>query len=269
MSSRASSAPTALANARDTARRRLIGGCALALLLATVVSGALPLTAHARAGGKSCARACAVAQHACLRDARGNFGGHRADCRGDAASGRVCRGRAKRLFATARRACRSFRSQCRQCCRAGGLRCDAPPELPVVIGTFSSPDQDALEHTGLPPAPGGQGFVALALPDGLVGFDPAARTPVSGAAECATAVLACFAPGARNWAGCLAAVPQCETDMPWVGDHPMCCPAGCFERYQALRRDGLAGPQAFAAAIWEAPSCMPGLRGAGPARRRP
>ncbi|MFN8546223.1 MAG: hypothetical protein U0807_18750 [Candidatus Binatia bacterium] len=247
--------------APDASRRRLTTGLALALLL--MAAGT------AGAGGKSCGRTCAVAQRACLRDARGGFGRHRADCLGDPASGRVCRVRAKHLFATARKVCRSFRRQCQQCCHTHGPRCDTPPELPVVIGSFPFPDRRALEHTGLPPAPDGHGFVALALPDGLVGFDPAARTPVSAAAECATAVLACFAPPARNWAGCLAAVPECETRTPWVGDHPMCCPADCSERYQARRREGLTGPQAFAAAIWEAPSCMPALRGAGPARREP
>jgi hypothetical protein len=242
---------------------------ALALVLATAAVGGEPPDHTQRAAAKSCTRACASAGRACLRDARAGLDRHRTDCLGDPASGRVCRSRAKRLLAAARRVCRSSRSQCRQCCRARGSRCDAPPELPIVIGSFPAPDRRGLVRTGLPRDPGGRGVVVLALPDGLVAFDAAARTPVSAAAECATAVLACFAPPARNWAGCLAAVPACETDTPWMGDHPMCCPSGCVERYQARRREGLTDPQAFAAAIWEAPSCMPGLRGAGPARRQP
>jgi hypothetical protein len=74
-------------------------------------------------------------------------------------------------------------------------------------------------------------------------------------------VLACVHPTLRNFAGCFASVPACETATPWVGDHPMCCPAACGDRYQELRAAGRSDPAAFAAAIWEAPSCMPGVAG--------
>jgi hypothetical protein len=99
----------------------------------------------------------------------------------------------------------------------------------------------------------------LDTPDGTFTIDPAARTPVSAAAECAALVVACFRPGVRNWAGCFESVRVCPTATPWEGNDPMCCPASCAVRFQELRRTGVAGPLAATASIWRAPSCMPGL----------
>jgi hypothetical protein len=41
----------------------------------------------------------------------------------------------------------------------------------------------------------------------------------------------------------------------------MCCPASCASRYQVLRGAGNDEAAAFAKAIFEHPSCMPGLAG--------
>lgn len=131
----------------------------------------------------------------------------------------------------------------------------------MFSGAIAPVDRRVLDTVALPPAPNSRGFTLLALPDGTFTFDPQARSPVSAAAECATAMLGCFHPTQRNWAGCFASVPACTSETPWVGDHPMCCPAACGDRYQALRREGRPDPEAFAAAIWEEPSCMPGLAG--------
>lgn len=118
----------------------------------------------------------------------------------------------------------------------------------------------ALEESGFPPGPAGRGFTVLQLPDGVLFIDPNDRSPVSAAGECADAMLACFAPPERNVAGCFATVPSCR-GKPWKGDAPPCCPAPCGERYQELRRSGLDEVDALVSAIWEEPSCMPGLEG--------
>lgn len=218
------------------------------------------LPAGAASAVKTCKKSCKGALTTCTQAAKSEQATNRAAC-GTAADPRLCRQEVKRLFKVARRVCRSARARCRVCCSDGRTGCAVPPELPRFSGEFPVPDRGGLEQTPLPPGPSGQGVMLLELPDGALFFDPAARSPVSAAAECATVVLACFHPTLRNWAGCFASVPECETDTPWVGDHAMCCPAGCGERYQELRASGRSDPEAFGAAIWEAPSCMPALEG--------
>ena len=129
---------------------------------------------------------------------------------------------------------------------------------------FAAPERAVLTTLPLPPVPGRPGVALLILPDGTFYFDPLERTPVSAAAECAAVVLSCYSPGVRNWAGCLANVPQCADNTPWAGNNPMCCAPGCASRYQELRIAGESGPSAFAKAIFRAPSCMPGVAGSPP-----
>lgn len=235
----------------------------LAMLL--VLGAAMPLVARAAetAGAQStikpCLRTCRPMLRACLQQRAHVQRAARAVCTGS--DRRPCLRTGKRVFKAAKRTCRRARAACRACCRERGTACDRAPEVPIFSGTFPLPDRRELEALPLPPGPDGRGFTLFALPDGVFHFDPAARSPVSAAAECAAAVLACYDPALRNWAGCFAAVPRCETRTPWVGDDPMCCATACGERYQEGRRRGLDGPRAFAAAIWNAPSCMPELPG--------
>lgn len=137
-------------------------------------------------------------------------------------------------------------------------------ETPVFSGSFDLPDRQILKQLGLPPGPDGRGFALLTLNDGVYGFDPDDRTPVSAAAECAAGVLSCFHPQLRNYAGCFANVPVCSTDTPWTSDGPACCAAACGGRYQDLLREGRDPPSAMTAAIYEKPSCMPGVEGYEP-----
>lgn len=136
---------------------------------------------------------------------------------------------------------------------------------PLFSGSFTPPNRSDLATIPLPPMVGRPGIALITVPFGTLYFDPAERTPVSAAAECAAVVLSCYQPGERNWAGCLANVPQCADNTPWVGNSPMCCASACSARYQELRVAGEVGPAAFVKAIFRAPSCMPGLTGYVPA----
>lgn len=184
-----------------------------------------------------------------------------ASCPSTAGSERTaCLERATKVAQAGDGVCDEFHADCASCCQSGGENCLLAPEVPKAIGTFESPEREILEApNGLPPGPGGVGFMLLPLPDGAMGFDPFARTPATAAAECAGAVLSCFSAGQRNWAGCLAVVPTCPSDTPWEENGPACCTPSCLVRYQELRRGGRTNPAAFTAAIYEAPSCMPGL----------
>jgi hypothetical protein len=184
-----------------------------------------------------------------------------AACPTDAGAERdACLARAQSAVDAGDRICDAFHAACPSCCTSGGINCNLAPEVPRAVGDFQIPTRDIVERTdNLPPGPNGVGFMLLPLPDGALGFDPFLRTPATAAAECAGAVLACFSPGERNWAGCLAVVPTCTSDRPWEDDGPACCTTACVERYEELRRAGRGNPAAFTAAIYEAPSCMPGL----------
>jgi hypothetical protein len=227
------------------------------LLLAPAVASA------ASPARKACVVECNAARLECVAQAEANDAALRAGCAA-APDPRACEAQAKRLAKAGKKACQGARKACKRCCKAPQPSCVQAPELPVASGAFPAPDRAALpaalEEAGFPPGPDGRGFTVVPLPDGELFIDPADRSPVSAAGECAEAVLACFAPPERNLAGCLAAVPACRA-KPWKGDDPACCPARCGERYQAWRREGFDEAAAFAAALFAAPSCMPGLDG--------
>lgn len=171
-----------------------------------------------------------------------------------------CLARATKAAEAGADVCADFSLACPACCRTGGVNCALAPEVPKAVGAFEIPSRSILASTtDLPPGPGGVGFMLLQLPNGEMGFDPLLRTPVTAAAECAGAVLACFSPGQRNWAGCVTVVPTCPNDHPWEDDGPACCASACLGRYQELRRSGQANPAAIMAAIYDTPSCMPGF----------
>jgi hypothetical protein len=230
----------------------------LALLLAPAPARA------ASPARKACVADCNAARVACLGQAEANDAAARSGCAA-APDPRACEAQAGRLAKAAKKACKGARKACKRCCKSPAPSCVEPPELPVASGSFALPERSALaaalEEAGFPPAPQGSGYTVLPLPDGDFVIDPEDRSPVSAAGECADAMLACLSPPERNVAGCFASVPPCRGKKPWKGDGPLCCPAGCGERYQALRREGLDEDRALAAALFEAPSCVPGLKG--------
>jgi hypothetical protein len=212
---------------------------------------------------KACVAECNADRFGCLAQAEANDAAALAGCAAAPDPG-ACGAQAARLARAAKKACKGARKACKRCCKAPQPSCVQTPELPVASGAFPAPERSdlpaALAEAGLPPGPDGRGFTVIPLPDGQLFIDPADRSPVSAAGECAEAVIACFAPPERNVAGCLAAVPACRS-KPWKGDGPACCPTRCGERYQAWRREGFDGAAALGAALFAAPSCMPGLDG--------
>lgn len=210
---------------------------------------------------KACIKSCKPANTACVLAIKNELAAASALCPPRGPGKKPCLQPPRRIFAGGKRACRVVKRACPRCCKSNGSTCTRAPELPVASGAFEVLDRKALDTTPFPPAADGNGFVLFRLPDGDIVIDPAKRTPVSAAAECAVAVLACFQSGTRNFAGCLATVPTCKGKKPWESDGPMCCPVACMDRYQELRHAGRDEATAFAAAIWEAPSCMPGVVG--------
>jgi hypothetical protein len=147
-------------------------------------------------------------------------------------------------------------------CGGGGVAMTPSGKVidpPIFSGTFELPARTQLATAPYPDAGDGVHHLVFPTQDGPLAFDPKLRTPITAASECAAAVLACYAPGQRNWPGCLLHVPVCRTATPWVGDDPMCCPAACAPRYQELRAAGEDGPSAFTHAVFGKPSCTPGL----------
>ena len=171
-----------------------------------------------------------------------------------------CLARTQTLAAAGDDVCDKVEDACASCCAEFGLQCTLQPEIPKVIGNYTLPHREILEEqVGLPPGPGGVGLMLLELPDGAIGFDPSARNAITSAAECASALISCFDVSQRNFAGCAAAIPTCATDEPWSNGDGFCCTPACLDRYQELRRKGRTEPAAMTGAIYEAPSCMPGV----------
>jgi hypothetical protein len=231
-----------------------------AVLLA---AGYLPIDGLATAGWaagevRECRKDCKRRLRGCLRSAKTERRVAAKACKA-ASPRRPCRAGVGGRFRTAKRTCRTLRASCRTCCKAGGGACAG--EAPLFDGVVSVPDRRVLNELPLPPGPGAIGFAWLGTADGTLVIDPARRTPVSAAAECAAFVLACFRPGVRNWAGCFEAAPPCPSETSFLEDGGLCCPAACGARYQELRQAGLDGPTAVTRAIWDAPSCIPGLVG--------
>jgi hypothetical protein len=240
---------------------RLLSTAVMGLLLSACSDGSDQQSLFAGAGD-ACAASCMSLQSKCRLEATRDRDAKAAACSGSSDAVATCREAADRLLEAAKSICTDARSACKSCCGSKGSSCAAIAlEVPKFAGAFVLPDRRDLPGANLPPGPDGKGFLLGALPDGVAWMDPERRTPVTAAAECATAVLACFDPQERNFAGCFASVPACPTDAPWTSDGPACCAAACSTRYQELLRQGRDEPTAMAAAIWEAPSCMPGVEG--------
>jgi hypothetical protein len=210
----------------------------------------------------ACGRQCISLGRNCTAEASRDRDAKVAACSGTKAEIDACRAEAQRVLDAARSVCTDARTQCSSCCAGSGSGCAAVvPEVPKSAGSFELPDRKDLQSLDLPPGPEGTGYTLGVLPDGVVWMDPTLRTPVTAAAECAGAMLACYEHGVRNYAGCFASVPVCSSDTPWTSDGPACCAAACATRYQELRRQGRDDPTAMVAAIFEKPSCMPGVKG--------
>ena len=150
--------------------------------------------------------------------------------------------------------------ECHRCCAAGRSGCDAGGEAPLFSGSFPVPDRAVLPALPLPPEPGGRGVVLVPGPEGgTLVLDASRRSPLTAAAECGALVLACYAPGVRNLAGCFETVPVCLDGTPWEGDDPLYCAAGCAVRYWALRRAGLDEARAATEAVLGDGGCSPGV----------
>lgn len=230
----------------------------LLLGITPLASAATPIEARTAGSTRACRSDCKARLRACIGGAKEERAVKAAACK-TGAERRPCRAAQKSTFRRAKKACRSFRASCRACCRKGDAPCAG--EEPLFDGTFPAPDRRALDTLPLPPGPNGTGFTWLATADGAIVIDPARRTPVSAAAECAAFVVACYRAGVRNWAGCFDNAPPCPSDTPFLEDGVLCCPSACATRYQELRQSGLDGPRAVTRAIWGAPSCIPGLAG--------
>ena len=87
---------------------------------------------------------------------------------------------------------------------------DGPSTLEV---TWEVPEREMLLGLDIPRTQDGAYIIG---PDQVA--DPADRTPLSAAAECGAAVLACYEPAeGRDIEACLGAVPTCDTDTPLAG----------------------------------------------------
>lgn len=57
---------------------------------------------------------------------------------------------------------------------------------------------------------------------------------------------------------CLTRVPTCDREQPWKGGRN-CCPIECKMAYSRNRGAGVPGETAFTDALYDYPSCVPGL----------
>lgn len=129
---------------------------------------------------------------------------------------------------------------------------DGPSTLEV---TWEVPEREMLLGLDIPRTQDGAYIIG---PDQVA--DPADRTPLSAAAECGAAVLACYEPAqGRDIEACLGAVPTCDTDTPWHGEQPLCCAATCSDAFEEGVQAGLEQEQAMVEALFGEASCAPGL----------
>lgn len=136
---------------------------------------------------------------------------------------------------------------------------DHPTEL--YSGDWDAPRRDELLDLDLPANPDGPGYVIGGDHGGLLIADPANRSPLSAAGECAALVVACYSPDERSIGGCLQAAPVCDTETPWEGDDPLCCAAACTDAFYAGVDAGKTDEVALIDAVFGPPSCSPGLDG--------
>ncbi len=79
----------------------------------------------AAAGSQACRRDCGTAKTACAAYATAKRPALRAECTGSGKARRQCLRQAEATVRAARRACGTFKRECRTCCATGGSECDA------------------------------------------------------------------------------------------------------------------------------------------------
>lgn len=228
-----------------------LGRTAFALLL-LITATAMP--AAAGPSRRQCLRTCKTEQRSCLGLAGSRVRALRATCTGARPARAACRHQARGVLHTASAACRRLRKDCRACCRAGGQGPRCPVGRPV---SFEPPPAQDLGALGVPRLPDGRFFV-IAIPGASLAIDPTLRTPVTALGACTRWITACVDPAARSLDDCTRSAPPCATDRPW--EEPACCPAACFDAYQAARRGGAEPLAAFSAVYFRDASCFPGVR---------
>jgi hypothetical protein len=89
-------------------------------------------------------------------------------------------------------------------------------------------------------------------------FDPSVANPLTGLRSCLVHIQACIV-GVGKWDECMAAMPRCEGETPWLGDQAGtdCCPAECLLSYMNARET--KNPREAIDVIMSS-SCYPGLR---------
>ena len=90
-----------------------------------------------------------------------------------------------------------------------------------------------------------------------ISIDP---TPSAGTAlqVCAFTAVHCVRSGAGTLDECMFSMPRCTTEEPW-NEATGCCAPTCWDSYRESRRLGIDPVDAFSHALFDVPSCMPGI----------
>jgi len=203
---------------------------------------------------RQCLRTCPTELRSCMNLARARTRTLRSACTGSRPARATCRRAARGALHGATAGCRQLRKDCRACCRAGGHGPRCPVGRPVA---FEPPPAQDLGALGVPRLPDGR-FFASAIPGASLAIDPTLRTPVTALGACTRWIAACVDPAARSLDDCARSAPPCATDRPW--EEPACCPAACFDAYQAARRGGAEPLATFSSVYFRDASCFPGVR---------
>jgi hypothetical protein len=139
--------------------------------------------------------------------------------------------------------------------------CPAPkpvPQPPVDSGVaYAEPARVDLATSGLPRLPSGNLLVTV-VPGGSLQLDPTLKDPITALATCAQWVFGCFEPTSRSLDACVASVPDCQTQEPWL-ESTHCCPTACKTQYQTLRDSGGEPYPSLDHVLFEDGSCLPGV----------
>jgi len=96
---------------------------------------------------------------------------------------------------------------------------------------------------------------------GMVSYLNDPDTPRALLHRCEDTWNQCIAAPDANPDSCMSQMPTCAASEPWKGGRN-CCPLQCKTAYQERREGGVAGKTAFLGALYDNPSCVPGV-GAG------